>query len=143
VTLALAIGLAALSATLAAFVITQGIWLHSANKERDAIVDNLDGQRKLVAEYKGKYDTETVAHTVTTTKLKEEQELRAAAVKQRDDALAKCRAYLARTLEGGTKDDINAVLADLFAPHLSVVPKPEARLSDSGDTALLDPFAEV
>ena len=111
--------------------------------DRFNAADLIDGQRKLVAEYKSKYDTEFVAHTVTGERLKTEQNLRAIAEAQRNEAQRKCRAYLARSLEGATEDDVNAVLADLFAPVLAVVPPSKPRLSDTGDSALLDPFSEM
>jgi len=141
--IAIAVGLVALSTALTAAVITCGIWLHSANADRFNAADLIDGQRKLVAEYKSKYDTEFVAHTVTGERLKTEQNLRAIAEAQRNEAQRKCRAYLARSLAGATEDDVNAVLADLFAPVLAVVPPSKPRLSDTGDSALLDPFSEM
>jgi hypothetical protein len=142
--IALSIGLAALSALLAGFVITCGVWMRSDRREFVAITDNLDGQRKLVAEYRHKFETEFAAHTVTTARLTTEQNLRAVAEAQRNEAQRKCRAYLARSMEHATKDEINEVLADLFASPLSVVPKPEAgRAESGGPDGLLNPFADV
>jgi hypothetical protein len=140
---ALAIGLVALSATLTAAVITCGIWLHSANADRLNAADLIDGQRKLVAEYKHKYDAESVAHTVTTAQLAQEKQLRAVAEAQRNEAQRKCRAYLARSLKDATEDDINAALADLFAVSLAVVPPPGPRRSDSAADYLIDPASDV
>lgn len=141
--IALCVTLALLSTTLTAFVITMGVWLHSANADRLNAADLIDGQRKLVAEYKSKYETEFAAHTVTSIGLDNERQLRGVAEAQRNAAQAKARAYLARSLEGATEDDINAVLADLFAVHLSVVPPAGTRRSDTGPDRLVDPFADV
>lgn len=139
----IAVGLTALSLALAGLVVLQGKWLHDAGKEATAYADNIDGQRKLVAEYKSKYETEFVAHGVTTRELEQERQLRGVAEAQRNEAQSRCRAYLAQSMTHATKDDVNAVLADLFAAPLSVVPPPKARLSDSGDTALIDPGSGV
>jgi hypothetical protein len=142
--IAVAISLAAISLGLVGFTITCGVWMRADKREIAAYADNLDGQRKLVAEYKHKYDTEFVAHTVTTTRLAQEQDLRAVAEAQRNEAMRKARAYLARSMEGATKDDVNAVLADLFASPLSLVPQPEAgRASGDGPDSLINPFADV
>ena len=135
--IAVAIGLVALSTALTAAVITMGIWLHSANADRLNAADLIDGQRKLVAEYKSKFDTESVAHVVTSKQLEIERQLRGVAESQRNTAQAKARAYLARSLEGATEDDINAVLADLFAVSLAVVPPPGTRRSDHPTDGLL------
>lgn len=142
--IAICIGLVALSAALTGFVITAGVWMRSDRRELGAITDNLDGQRKLVAEYKHKYDTELAAHGVTTARLTAEQNLRAVAEAQRNEAQRKCRAYLARSMEGATKDDVNAVLAGLFVSPLNLVPQPEAEDADGRDAdSLLNPFASV
>ena len=137
--IAICIGLVALSTLLAGAVITCGIWLHSANADRLNAADLIDGQRKLVAEYKHKFDAEFVAHVVTTKRLDQEQTLRAIAESQRNEAQRKCRAYLARSLEGATEDDVNAVLADLFASPLVLVPAPVPRRSDHPTDGLIDP----
>jgi hypothetical protein len=142
--IAAVLALTGLSLALTGFTITCGVWMRSDRRELAAIADNLDGQRKLVAEYKHKFDTEFVAHGVTTARLVQEQNLRAVAEAQRNEAMRKSRAYLARSMEGATKDDVNAVLADLFASPLSLVPQPEAgRANDPGPDSLLNPFADV
>ena len=141
--IAICIGLVALSTLLAGATITCGVWLHSASADRLNAADLIDGQRKLVAEYKHKFDTEFTAHVVTSKRLANEEQSHAAVVVQRDQALAKCRAYLARSLRDATEDDINAVLADLFAPVLAVVPPTGTRRSDSAADGLIDPFSPV
>ena len=137
--IAVCIALAGIAAALTGFVITCGIWLRSDRRELSAITDNLDGQRKLVAEYKHKFDTELAKHTVTTKRLEQEQTLRAIAEAQRNEAQRKCRAYLTANLQGASNDEIAAVVSDLFAAGLSVVPSPEPRRSDSAGDYLLDP----
>jgi hypothetical protein len=142
--IAICIGLVIMSTATTGFIITMGVWLRADKRELGALVDNLDGQRKLVAEYKHRFDTEFVAHGVTTTRLVQEQDLRAVAEAQRNEAMRKARAYLARSMEGATKDDVNAVLADLFASPLSLVPRAETgRASGDGPDSLLDPFSAV
>jgi hypothetical protein len=120
--IALCIGLAALSAMLAGFVITMGVWLHSANADRLGAADMIDGQRRLVAEYKAKYDAESVAHTVTSQQLADEQHLRSIAEAQRNEAERRARAYLSKTL---TNEELAHVVTQLFATPLSLVPGSE------------------
>lgn len=135
--IAVAIGLVALSTALTAAVITMGIWLHSANADRLNAADLIDGQRKLVAEYKSKYDTESVAHTVTSKALTQEQQLRGVAEARLKEAQTRLSAYLAQNLRGATEDEINAVLVDLFASPLGLVPAPSPRRSDHPTDGLL------
>jgi hypothetical protein len=120
--IAICIGLAALSAALTGFVITMGVWLHSANDDRLHAADMIDGQRKLVAEYKSKYDLEFVAHGVTQRELEQERQLRAVAEAQRNAAQRKAREFLSKTL---TNEELAHVMGDLFSVPLSLVPGAE------------------
>lgn len=141
--IAICVGLVALSAMLAGFTITAGVWLHTANDERLNAADLLDGQRKLVAEYKSKYDTELVAHTVTSTQLKQERDLRGVAESQRNEAMRKTRELLRANLEHASDDEIRELVASAFTVALAVVPQAGPRRSDSAADGLLDPFADV
>src|SRR5688500_15384552 len=111
--IAVCISLAAIALAATGFIITCGVWMRADRRELGAITDNLDGQRKLVSEYKHKYDTEFVAHGVTAKRLANEEQAHAAAAARAIAAEEKCRAYLARSLNGATEDEINAVLASL------------------------------
>lgn len=131
------IGLVAISVSLTGFTITCGVWLHSANADRLNAADLIDGQRKLVAEYKHKFDTELVAHTVTAKQLEQERQLRGVAEARLKEAQTRLSAYLAQNLRGATEDEINAVLVDLFASPLGLVPAPVPRRSDHPTDGLL------
>ena len=135
--IAICIGLVALSTLLAGATITCGIWLHSANADRLNAADLIDGPRKLVAEYKHKFDTEFAAHTVTGKLLSQEKQLRGVAEARLKEAQTRLSAYLAQNLRGATEHEINAVLADLFASPLGLVPAPVPRRSDHPTDGLL------
>ena len=102
------------------------------------VVDLLDGQRKLVAEYKHKYDTEQVAHSVTTKALDQEKTLCAIAQAQRNEAQRRVRELLGKHIATATEEEIRALTADAFSSPLSVVPLPTAE--DGDRDALLDPY---
>lgn len=140
--IALAIGLAALSATLTGFVILQGVWLHSSNRDTTAYADHLDGQRKLVAEYKSKYDVEFAAHAVTQRELEQEKQLRAVAEAQRNEAQRRVQDLLRSHMASATENEIRALTAAAFASPLSVVAggvQPSKASADRASTDLARP----
>jgi hypothetical protein len=141
--IALAIALAAANVVLTGFVVTCGVWMRSDKREFSAVVDNLDGQRKLVAEYKHKADTEHAAHTVTTAQLATERNLRAVAEAQRNEAMRRSRAYLAQSMSHATESEINEVRAGLFASVLSLVPTPPAEGAGADDPDGLIAFSDM
>lgn len=134
--IAIAIGLTALSLALAGFTVLQGKWLHDAGKEAAAYADNIDGQRKLVAEYKSKYETEFVAHGVTQRELEQERQLRGVAEAQRNEAQRKTRDLLREHAKDASDDEISEMVAGAFSSPLALVPPavPEVR-HDSTDLA--------
>jgi len=119
--IAVAVGLVAISVALTGLVVTMGVWLHSANADRLNAADLIDGQRKLVAEYKSKYDTEFVAHTVTSERLKTEQNLRAIAEAQRTAAQQKTQRLLAQHLTSASEDQVVEIVRDVFSTPLSLI----------------------
>jgi hypothetical protein len=137
------IAVAVAAASLVGFLITQAIWLHSANEARLHAADIIDGQRKLVAEYKSKYDVEFVAHSVAQRELEQERQLRGVAEAQRNAAQRHVQDLLRSHIATATEDDIRALTATAFASPLAVVPAQPARRSDSAADGLIDPFAEV
>jgi hypothetical protein len=138
VELALAILGGGSTLALAAFVITQAIWLHSANRERDNLRDTLDAEQTHAQKWRSKYETELATHQACIKQRDTEHNLRVIAESQRNEAQRKCRAYLARNILGATNDELNEILGDLFSAPLSVVPKPGAAEADR-DT-LLNPY---
>lgn len=139
----LCIALAALSTLLVGFVITCGVWLHSANADRLNAADVVDGQRKLVAEYKSKYEVEYAAHSVTQRELDQEKQLRGVAEAQRNEAERKTRELLTAHVKDASDDEIRAMVASAFRSPLAVVPTPGAQASDSGTNRLLRPGEEL
>lgn len=141
--IAAVIGLIALSTLLASATVTCGVWLHSANESRLHAADLIDGQRKLVAEYKSKYEVEFAAHSVTTRELEQERQLRGVAEAQRNEATRRVHDLLRSHIATATEDEIRALTAAAFASPLSVVPAPAARRSNSATDGLIDPFADM
>lgn len=107
-----------------------------------AMADLLDGQRKLVAEYKHKFDTEYAKHGVTAKALEQEKTLCAIAQAQRNQAQHRVRELLGKHITTATDEEIRALTVDAFSSPLSVVPLPPAEDGDRDD--LLTPtFGDV
>ena len=95
---------------------------------------------RVSAEWEHKYHTEVVTHGVAIKAREQEQTRRLIAEANLKEAQRRAAAYLAQNLRGATKDEVNAVLADVFSSGgLSLVPQPEASRATEDD--LLNPFA--
>ena len=104
--------------------------------------DLLNEERGISRQYKSERDIEVAAHAVTRKRLEQEQNLRAIAEAQRNEAQRKVRDMLTKHMRNATDDEIRALTADAFSSPLSLVPKvPEA--DDATPDDLLDPFARV
>lgn len=139
--LALAIGLAGLSALLAGFTITCGIWLHSANAAVSNIRDTLDAEQAQSAEWEHKYEAELLAHAVTLKSRDQERELRAIAEKQRNEAQSRVRDLLRSHLSDASEDEIREITSRAFSAVGVVSNVPEA--DDPDPNRLLRPGDEL
>jgi hypothetical protein len=140
--IALAVALASLSAILAGFTAMCGVWLHSANKEKDNLRDTLDAEQMRGQEWRSKYESEIVVHGAAIKAREQEHTRRMIAETNLREAQRRLSAYLAHRMKGATKDEVNAVLADVFASSgLSLVPQPEA--GEPGPDDIINPFAPV
>lgn len=128
--IAVAIGLVALSAALTAAVITCGVWLRGETNEGKRLRDTLESTR--VRADLAEHDAATLRK-----RLEVEQNLRAIAEAQRNEAQRKTRDLLRKHLETATDDEIRALTADAFS-GLSSVPR-----SEDGDRSLLRPGDEL
>ncbi len=138
--IAVAVSLAALCAVLAGFSVLEGIWLRSANASRDTLRDTLSAEQTQSQEWRSKYESEVVIHGVAIKAREQEHTRRVIAETNLREAQRRLSAYLAHRMKDATKDEVNAVLADVFASSgLSLVPQPEAGPSDAD--GLLNPFA--
>jgi hypothetical protein len=140
--IALAVALASLSAILAGFTAMCGVWLHSANKEKDNLRDTLDAEQMRGQEWRSKYESELITHGAAIKAREQEKTRRIIAEANLRTAQQRLSAYLAHRMKDGTKDEINAVLADVFASSgLSLVPQPEA--GEPGPDDIINPFAPI
>lgn len=128
--LVVAIGLVALSTLLTGAVITCGVWLRGDRNTIDNLRDTLESTR----------DRADLAESDAATlrkRLEVEQNLRAIAEAQRNEAQRKTRDLLRKHLETATDDEIRALTADAFS-GLSSVPR-----SEDGDAALARPGGDL
>lgn len=135
--IAIAIGLVALSTLLAGATVTCGVWLHSANADKEHLRDTLDSTRAASSEWEHKYNSEVVTHGACIKQREAERELRVIAESQRNSAQARVRELLKEHAKDATDDEINELLSVAFGPALGVVPPPVPKLSDDPTNGLL------
>ena len=137
--IALCIALVAVNAALTGFLVTLGVWLHSANASKEHLRDALDSERVQSQEWRGKYETEVVTHGVCIKQRDTEHELRVIAEAQRNAAQSRVRDLLRSHMEKATDDEIREITDRAFSA-VGVVPSPVPR-SEDGRDSLIDPFA--
>jgi hypothetical protein len=138
--IAICIGLVALAAGTTGFMVTLGIWLHSANASRDTLRDTLDATERVSNEWEHKYESQLNVAKAAMSDRDAERSKRQIVEAQLTAAQERLADLLRRYLRNATDEEIREISRDVFTFPLSVVPVPITKDDDAD--GLLNPYAD-
>lgn len=140
---ALAIAAIGLALVATGGLITMAVWYRGANEQIGNLRDTMTANDAVSDAYQYERDNAVAELAQSKEKLAKAETLRAIAEAQRNDAQGRLRVVLREHMEDASDDEIRELVSSVFASALSVVPHvpdvPQARRSESGPDALIDP----
>lgn len=135
--IALCFALAGLCVALTASTITLGVWLHSANKQKDAVRDLADQWKSSALSFEGDLRIERANVQVLTDTLESTKQLLAITQRQRDDLQSECHDHFVQRLQDSSPTDAAKMLASMVAAPVAGGVLPKTRRSEDPRDGLL------